>query len=210
MARLTWDASEGRFYESGVDRGVLYVPSQPGVAWVGLISVEESPTGGEARPFYMDGIKYLNVAGGEEYVATIAAISAPPEFGPCDGNVMIQNGLIATAQPRRPFGFCYRTLIGDASSASVGYKLHLVYNALAQPSARNNNTLSDSASPNSYSWAISTVPSTIPNRKPTAHMIVDSRYSDPDDLAYLEEVLYGTAEDDPRLPTAGELVSIFA
>jgi len=193
-----------------VDRGVLYAPSQPGVPWVGLVSVNEAPVGGEARAAYIDGIKYLNIASAEEYKATLTAISAPPEFGPCDGNVSIQNGLIATAQPRKPFGLCYRTLIGNSDSAEIAYKLHLVYNALAAPATRNNNTLSDQADSNNYSWDISTLAPTLTNLKPTAHLIVDSRYADSGVLSDLEDLLYGTVSTDPSLPVPDDVVALFA
>ena len=208
MARLTWEGTH--YYEAGLDRGVLYAPSQPGVAWIGLVSINEAPTGGDARPFYIDGIKYLNVASAEEYKATIEAISSPPEFGPCDGNVSIQNGLIATAQPRKSFGLCYRTLIGNEAKNNIAYKLHLVYNALAAPSTRSNNTLSDSADVDKYSWDISTMAPPLTNYRPTAHLIVDSRYADPADLATLEDLLYGTVSTSPSLPDPDDVAAIFA
>lgn len=208
MARLTWSGLH--YYEAGLDRGVLYAPSQPGVAWNGLVSINEAPVGGDARSAYIDGIKYLNFSSAEEYKATIDAISAPPEFGPCDGNVAIQNGLIATAQPRKSFGLCYRTLIGDTQRNDLAYKLHLVYNALAAPSTRSNNTLSDSASATKYSWDISTMAPPLTNYKPTAHMIVDSRYADPTALSNLEDLLYGTVSTTPSLPDPDDVVALFS
>lgn len=208
MARLTWEGTH--YYESGIDRGVLYAPSQPGVAWIGLVSVNEAPTGGDARTAYIDGIKYLNVSSSEEYKATIEAISAPPEFGPCDGNVAIQNGLIATAQPRKSFGFCYRTLIGNVLQNNVAYKLHLIYNALAAPTTRNNNTLRDSAGTNNYSWEITTKAPPLANYKPTAHLMVDSRYVDPTVLVALEDLLYGTVSTSASLPNPDDVVALFA
>lgn len=208
MARLVWTGKH--YYESGLDRGVLYAPSQPGVAWVGLVSVNETPTGGDARAFYIDGEKYLNLSSAEEFKATIEAISVPREFGPCEGNVAIQNGLIATAQPRKSFGFCYRTLIGDTDRRDAAYKLHLVYNALAAPATRNNNTLNDSGDSNNYSWDISTLAPPLTNHKPTAHLIVDSRYADPTDLTTLEDLLYGTVSTSPSLPTPNAVAAIFA
>jgi hypothetical protein len=209
VARLSWDAADERFYESGIDRGVLYAPSQPGVAWTGLISVSESPSGGEAKPFYLDGAKYLNISGAEEFEATLVAFSAPVEFFPCDGNVSIQNGLIATHQPRRSFGFCYRTRIGNGEDAEHGYKLHLVYNALSAPSQRNMQSLSSVSSPSTYSWAITTLPPSITGYKPTAHLVIDSRYADSGALSDLEDLLYGTDMEDPSLPTPDEVVDIF-
>lgn len=150
MTRIFWNAPGERFYEGGVDRGVLYVGSTPGVPWTGLISVAESPKGGEARPYYQDGIKRLNISGKEEFEATINAFTAPREFGPCDGTVAFQNGLFATQQPRKSFHLCYRTQVGnDIQGQSHAYKIHLVYNALAAPTERANATLSDNVEPNS-------------------------------------------------------------
>jgi len=208
VARLTWEGTH--YYEAGLDKGVLYVPSQPGVAWVGLVSINEAPTGGDARVGYIDGIKYLNISSSEEFEATIEAITVPPEFGPCDGNVSIQNGLIATAQPRKSFGLCYRTLVGDTMRNDLAYRLHLVYNALAAPTTRNNNTLSDSASVTNYSWKISTKAPPLTNYKPTAHLIVDSRYADPTALAALEDILYGTVSTTPSLPDPDDVMALFA
>jgi hypothetical protein len=143
VSRLVWSAAGERFFESGLDRGVLYV-SGKGVAWSGLISIEESPTGGDAKAFYHDGIKYLNLAAAEEFEATINAYSSPPEFGPCDGVGAVYNGLFATQQPRKPFSLSYRTKVGnDTDGADHAYKIHLVYNALAAPTSRSNSTQSD-------------------------------------------------------------------
>jgi len=208
VSRLTWKGTH--YYEAGLDRGVLYAPSQPGVAWAGLVSISEAPTGGDAQAAYIDGMKYVQFSTLEEFKATIVAISAPAEFGPCDGNVAIQNGLIATAQPRKTFGLCYRTLIGDTLRNDLAYRLHLVYNALAAPSTRSNNTLRDSADTNNYSWDISTQAPPLTNYKPTAHLIVDSRYASPSDLSTLEDLLYGTVSTSPSLPTPNEVAALFA
>jgi hypothetical protein len=211
MPRLAWDTAGDRFYESGVDRGVLYLPSQPGVPWSGLISVSENPSGGEPRPFYMDGLKYLNLASAEEFEATLDAYSAPPEFGPCDGNVSIQNGLIATQQPRLSFGLSYRSRIGtDTTGPEHGYKIHLVYGALAGVSQRSNKTFSGSPTPTQYSWAITTMPPNVSGFKPTGHFIVDSRYADPLILSNVEDALYGTDSTTASLPTPDELIAFFA
>lgn len=210
MARLIWGSPTERFFEAGVDRGVLYLPANPGVVWNGLISVAENPSGGGAQPYYQDGIKYLNLAEAEEFEATLTAFSSPREFGPCDGNVQIQSGLIATQQPRRSFGLSYRTKIGNMfEGADFAYKIHLVYNALAAPANRTNNSLGGSADPSTLSWSITTKPPTLSGFKPTAHLVIDSRYTDPDILLEVEEILYGTEADFPRIPDPDELIDIF-
>lgn len=210
MPRLIWGAAGERFFETGLDRGVLYLPSDPGVVWNGLISISESPDGGEAKPYYLDGIKYLNVSASEEYAATISAYFYPREFGVCDGQVSIQNGLIATQQPRKSFGLSYRTRVGnDVVSSDFSYKIHLVYNALAEPSSRQNSTLGGSTDPSSFSWVISTKPPTITGYKPTAHLVIDARFTDPTILATVEDILYGTETDLARLPDPDELIAIF-
>lgn len=210
MTRLAWGKTGERIFEAGADRGVLYLPGQAGVPWNGLTAVSESPDGGEPRPYYVDGFKYINVAGSEEFKATISALSSPAEFGVCDGTVSIANGLFATQQPRRQFDFAYRTFVGnDIQSTDFGYKIHLVYNALAAPSSRENATVSGSTSPTGLSWAITTKPVRIPGMKPTAHLVIDSTKSNKVILSYLESILYGTDGVDARMPTAAELVTLF-
>lgn len=210
MSRLEWGSAGTRYYETGVDRGVLYVDNI-GVAWSGLISISESPSGGEARPYYIDGYKYLNLATAEEFEATIEAYSAPAEFGVCDGVTSLQNGLFATQQPRKPFGLSYRTRIGnDSDGSDHGYKIHLVYNALAAPAERTNTTEGDTAEPAIFSWEISTRPPMTSGIKPTAHFIIDSRFTVEAKLAEIEDILYGTEVLTADLPTPSELMLIFA
>lgn len=210
MARLNWDAQGARYYETGIDRGVLYPISDIGVAWPGLIAVSESPSGGDPRPYYIDGIKYLNISAAEEFVASIEAFYAPAEFAECDGRTQIQNGLFATQQPRKTFGFSYRTLIGnDLDGSAHGYKIHLVYNALAAPAGRDYASNGDSVDPSIFSWDIETLPPSLNGYKPTAHMVVDSRTTDPAVLTQVEDLLYGTEANAPTLPTPNELVAIF-
>lgn len=210
MARIVWGARGERFYETGVDRGVLYVGVDPGVPWSGLISVPETPTGGQPKPYYLDGIKYANISGAEEFSGVINAYSSPAEFGPCDGSVSIQNGLFITQQPRRPFGLSFRTLLGnDVEGSAHGYKIHFVYNALAAPSQRANTTEAASIEPIRFSWAISTKPPAISGFKPGAHLVVDTRTTDPLVLAEVEDILYGTEAEAPRLPSPDELIAIF-
>lgn len=211
MPRLDWTAVGERFYETGVDRGVLYADAFAGVAWTGLISVDESPTGGEAKPYYIDGVKYLNISSAEEFEATINAFYRPYEFGLCDGIASIQNGLFVTQQPRKSFGLSYRTMIGnDVDASDHAYKIHLVYNALAAPSSRSNNTLGDSADPADFSWEITTLPPAITGYKPTSHFVIDSRFTSSGLLSTLEDILYGNDVESARLPTPTELIAIFA
>lgn len=210
MPRVTWDAVGERFYEIGVDRGVLYPTSALGIAWSGLISVSETPSGGEPRPFYIDGIKYVNISAAEEFEAAIGAFSSPSEFSACDGVSRIQNGLLVTNQPRKPFGLSYRSNLGnDTDGMDHAYKIHLVYNALAAPSQRANNTIDDSVNPSIFNWSITTLPPAITGYKPTAHLVIDSRYTDPAKLSEIEDLLYGTVATSSSLPTPDELIAIF-
>lgn len=211
MTRVIWGTAGGRFYETGADRGVLYVGSTPGVAWDGLISVSEAPSGGDPQPYYLDGYKYINIAAAEEFEASLTAFSSPFEFGVCDGIRRLHNGLFITQQPRASFGLSYRTLVGnEIEGTDHAYKLHLVYNALAKPSGRSNNTISDSPDPTQLSWDISSRPPLATGYRPTAHLVVDSREADPAVLAELEDLLYGVEFVNPRLPTQAEIISLFA
>lgn len=210
MPRLTWGNPTERYYETGVDRGVLYVGVNPGVAWNGLTAVTESPTGGEAKPAYIDGYKFRNLASTEEFEATIEAFSAPLEFGPCDGTTSIQNGLFITQQPRKKFGFTYRTMVGDAVRGhETNYKIHIVYDALAAPSERSNNTLADSVDAAVRSWSVTTRAPQISSHRPTSHFVIDSRYTPKGLLAAIEDMLYGNASFPPRLPSVSELTELF-
>lgn len=210
MTRLAWGSHGERFFEAGVDRGVLYLPGLNGVPWNGLKAVNESPTGGEPQPYYVDGFKYLNVASAEEYKATLEAYTSPPVFAQCEGTMAISNGLFATQQPRRPFNLSYRTLVGnDAEGVEHGYKIHIVYNALAAPAARNNQTTaSGSSSPLGLSWSITTTPPKMTGLKPTAHFVIDSRFTPRGLMAEIEDILYGSDNNEPYLPTATELIDI--
>lgn len=209
MTKLVWGDAGTRFFETGVDRGVLYLSDQDGVAWNGLTSVEEAPSGGEAKPYYQDGVKYLNLSSREEFEATIEAFSAPAEFGPCDGTALIQNGLFVSQQPRRAFSLCYRTMIGNDLNPEAGYKLHLVYNALAAPANRANGTITNSPEVVTMSWSLTTLPPSLTGYKPTAHFVIDSRLTPPNLLANLENILYGSDAADARIPPVSELVALF-
>lgn len=209
MSRITWNAPGTRFYEVGVDRGVLYVEGSPGVPWNGLTAVNENTSGGEARPFYLDGVKYLNLSSVEEFEATISAFTYPDEFFQCEGMVQPRSGLFLTHQRRKSFGLTYRTKIGNDQSDDFGYKIHIVYNALAAPSQRSNSTISESVDPTDFTWNITTKAPSNPGYKRTAHVVIDSRHTDPMILGLVEDILYGTEDDLPRLPTISELVDVF-
>ena len=210
MARLNWGVVAERFFETGVDHGVLYTGDGIGVPWNGLTSVNETPTGGDPKPAYIDGRKFRNIASSEEFKATIEAFAAPKEFGPCDGSRSIQNGLIATQQPRQAFNFSYRTLIGNPiEGAEFGYKIHLVYNALAGPAQRTNGSIKDSTEASRLSWAITTLPPSLSNYKATSHFVIDSRETPSGLLADVEDILYGTEINSARMPLVSELVTMF-
>lgn len=209
MPRLEWNAVGSRFYEAGVDRGVLYVGDNPGVVWNGLTSVNENPSGGEAKPHYVDGVKYRNTSAPEEFEATITAFTYPDEFAECDGTHQPRLGMFIAQQRRKPFGLTYRTKVGSDTDPEFGYKIHIVYNALASPSSQEHSTLDSSIDPNDFSWKITTRPPFISDYRPMSHVVVDSRTTDPSVLSDLEDALYGTEVEAPYLPTFAELVEIF-
>lgn len=210
MERLVWNAAGSRFYETGIDQCVVYIFGHDGVAWGGLTAIKEAPTGGSPSPYYQDGIKYANVASSEEFEATIEAISSPLVFGVVDGTANPYQGLYVTQQPRKSFGLSYRTMIGnDIDGLDHGYKLHLVYNALAEPTSRENASLSDSINPAVLSWHITTIPEALDGHKPTAHFIIDSRYTPSALLLSIEDMLYGTDVSAPYLPEVSELIALF-
>jgi hypothetical protein len=209
VPRILWDEQGARGFHTGIDRGVLYVSSLPGVAWNGLVRVSEDPTGGDAAEYYLDAEKYQNVPALEEYAATIEAFSSPAEFAPCAGWTRLSPGLFTTNQPAKPFGFSYRTLIGDdIHGTDGGYQIHVVYNALASVSDFTHQTIEDNAGVNPYSWKISTVPVSVAGFKPASHFVIDSLRTDSLVLAALEDSLYGTVSTDPALPTAQALMTM--
>lgn len=213
MTALTWDGVGDRTYETGVDHGVLYTPTNgvydKGVAWNGLTAVTESPSGAEATPLYADNIKYLNLVSAEEFSATIEAYTYPDEFGIHDGTAELAPGIQVGQQTRQPFGFSYRSLKGnDTKSTDYGYKLHLVYGALAAPSEKAYATVNDSPEAITFSWEVSTTPVPVPGMKPTSVITIDSTKVTPAQLKQIEDILYGTAGSEPRLPLPAELVEI--
>lgn len=208
--RLKWNNIGERFFETGVDQGVLYIDNAAGVPWNGLVSVSESPSGATLSELYIDGIKYLQLLEAEEYAATIEAYTYPDEFGACDGTRPVGNGLFMTHQPRKSFSLSYRTKIGnDVNGIDLGYKIHLVYDALAAPTQRQNNSLSDSVDPFHFNWSIAAKPPSFAGYKPTAHMVIDSRDTPTDLLAQIEDILYGSEASVARLPSVDELIFLF-
>ena len=210
MSRIKWNTQGERFFEAGVDRGVLYVGNDPGVPWNGLISVVESPKGGKVTPYYIDGFKRLNYVEYDEYKASVEAYTYPEEFAVCDGSMLVNNGLFATEQKRKPFGLVYRTLVGnDLKGVDHGYKLHVVYNATASPSDKDHNTVSDILEPFNFQWEISTKPSEMTGYKPTSHFVIDTRQTPANLVSVVEDIFYGTITDEPRLPSVNELMFLF-
>ena len=213
MSKLVWDNAGERLYETGVQKGVLYVQGEngtypKGVAWNGLSSVSENPSGAEATAIYADDIKYLNLMSAEEYGATIEAYMYPDEFAECDGSVAVTEGVYIGQQTRKAFGFCYRSTIGnDTKGNDYGYKLHLVYNALAAPSEKTYSSINDSPEVDPMSWEISTTPVPVTGHKPTATLTIDSTKVDAEKLAALEAILYGTEEAEARLPLPDEVIN---
>lgn len=216
MAVLSWDAVGQRYYETGVDRGVLYLPDESGAyvngyAWNGLETVTESPEGAEVTETYADNILYLNLISVERFKGTIEAYTYPNEFAECDGSVEVETGVFVGQQPRRSFGMSYRTRLGnDLEKEEYGYKLHLVYNALAAPSEKAFSTINDSPEAVSFSWEFSTTPSPVTGQKPTSLITIDSTKVASADLTELEQFLYGTVGTDPSLPTPDAVIAIFA
>lgn len=210
MPKLSWSNIGDRFYETGIDRGVMYPVSGPGVAWNGLIAVREQAMGGESRPYYQDGVKRINNASSEEFGAIIEAYTYPDEFAECDGTTSFGRGLSVDNQPRKSFGFSYRTRIGnDLDSTDHGYKIHLVYNALVAPTDREYSSISDSTDVANFSWPITTTPIDIHGKKASAHLVIDSTKCDPYLLESVEELLYGTGSAQPTLPSPQQIISLF-
>ena len=222
MSKIVWDKTGERLYETGVRNGVLY-PIQSdgkysmGVAWNGLTAVTESPSGAEATPLYADDIKYLNLMSAEEFGATIEAYTYPDEFAECDGSASLAKGVNIGQQPRKTFGMAYRTVVGnDVENDNYGYKLHLIYGALAAPSEKGYSTINDSPEAITFSWEVSTTPVNVTGFKPTASIVIDSTKADPVKLAALEEILYGKDPSsdggadgvDPRLPLPDEIAKL--
>jgi len=214
--KLVWDQVGERFYESGVKNGVLYLQNQLGayplgIAWNGLTAVTESPSGAEISPIYADDIKYVNIMSAEEFGATIEAYTYPDAFTVCDGSADLAVGVSIGQQKRSIFGLAYKTALGnDVDGLDYGYKLHLIYGAVASPSEKGYQTINDSPEAITFSWEISTTAVSVTGKKPTASLIIDSTKADPTKLAALEAILFGTTEADPYLPLPDAVTALFA
>lgn len=213
MAKLVWDKTGERYYETGVSKGVLYpqvAGAYPkGVAWNGLTAVTESPSGAEATALYADDIKYLNLMSNEEFGATIEAYTYPEEFAACDGSAALVEGVYLGQQKRQAFGLCYRTVLGnDTESNDYGYKLHIIYGALAAPSEKAYATINDSPEAITFSWEVTTTPVAVEGFKPTACITIDSTKVDETKLAALEAKLYGSESEEATLPLPDEIANM--
>lgn len=214
MSKLVWDKTGERLYETGVKQGVLYPQAAggtypKGVAWNGLTNITESPSGAEATALYADDIKYLNLVSAEELGGTIEAYTYPDEFAECDGSAALTEGVFIGQQDRKTFGLCYRTTLGnDVDSNGHGYKLHLIYGALAAPSEKAYATINDSPEAITFSWEFKTTPVNVADHKPTASLTIDSTKVSETKMAALEKVLYGDGDTEARLPLPDEVVQI--
>ena len=216
MAVITWDETGKRFYETGVDHGVLYPISEtgkytPGVAWNGLTALTETPEGAEIEDLYADNIKYLSLLSAETFGGTIEAYTYPDEFMECDGSKELSAGVVAYQQTRKTFGLCYRTILGnDVDGNDKGYKLHLIYGCKASVSERAYSTINDSSEAITFSWEFKSTPVTIAREgfKPTSCIIIDSTKVAKEKMTLLENKLYGDASTEPELPLPDEVLSI--
>ncbi len=214
MPKLVWDKTGEKMFETGVDHGVLYPYDAAqkkygnGVAWNGLTAVNESPSGAEATPLYADNIKYLNLMSAEEFGASIEAYTYPDEFAQCNGEAELAAGVIVGQQKRSMFGLAYRTKVGNDVDTELGYKLHLIYGALAAPSEKAYSTVNDSPEAITFSWEVSTTPVEVAGLKPTASLVIDSTKVDAAKLALLEDVLFGTEAVEAKLLLPSEVLAI--
>jgi hypothetical protein len=216
MSILYWDQLGQRFFETGVDKGVLYLPNvngvyTNGVAWNGLTSITESPSGAEPTPMYADNLKYLNMYSVEEFSATVEAYTFPSEFAQFDGMATPTTGITVGQQTRGKFGLSYRTRLGnDINGDELGYKLHLIYGCQASPSERAYNTVNDSPEAITFSWSIATTPVSVGSLKPTSILTIDSTKVNSTALGTLENFLYGTSGTDPSLPLPDAVIALFS
>ena len=212
--KLKWDETGKRVYETGVSQGVLYVQTDEGaygngVAWNGLTSVNESPSGAEPTPLYADDIKYLELTSTEEFGASIEAYTYPDEFEQCDGSSELGAGITIGQQPRKTFALCYKTVKGnDVKNNDYGYKLHLIYGAKAKPSEKAYQTINDSPEAITFSWEVSTTPVEVTGFKPTASLIIDSTKVSKEILKSIEDKLYGTESEEPTLLMPNEILAL--
>ena len=213
MAKLEWDKSGERIYETGVSNGVLYPLDNAGtysqgVVWNGLTNVSESPEGAEATALYADNIKYLNLMSTEEFKATVEAYTYPDEFGACNGELELADGVSIGQQKRKTFGMSYKTKVGNDVDSDLGYKIHLIYGALAAPSEKAYATINDSPEAITFSWELSTTPVAVTGAKPTASLVIDSTKTTAEKMAAIEAILYGSENTEARLPLPDEVLNI--
>lgn len=215
MSRIIWDDPADRRFESGISHGVLYIPNDEGVydtgvGWNGLTKVSEKPTGATATAQYADNIKYLNLLSAEQFEADISAFTYPDEFSVCNGEIEPESGVLIGQQNRKPFGLSYRTELGTNLEPSLGFKIHLVYNALAAPSQKDYSSVNDSPSALELTWSVTTTPVNVEGYLPTATLTIDSTRSDPTALGTLTDFLYGTEGESPTLPTPDAVLALFS
>lgn len=214
MAKLVWDETGKRLYETGVKNGVLYVQSSTGtypkgVAWNGLTAVTQSPSGAEATPLYADDMKYLNLYSAEEFGATVEAYTYPDEFAECDGSAELAEGVFVGQQPRKAFGLVYKTVLGnDVKNSKYGYKLHIIYGAMAAPSEKAYATINDSPEAITFSWELTTTPVAVEGFEPTAYIEIDSTKADSTKLTALEKKLFGDESGEAELPLPAEIKTL--
>lgn len=214
MAKLVWDQTGERLYETGVKNGVLYPQDDTGaypkgVAWNGLTTVTQSPSGAEATPLYADDIKYLNLYSAEEFGATIEAYTYPDEFAECDGSAELAQGVFVGQQARKSFGMAYKTTVGnDIKANKYGYKLHLIYGGMASPSEKSYATINDSPEAITFSWEVTTTPVAVSGFEPTSYIEIDSTKADAAKLAALEAILFGDENTEARLPLPDEIAQL--
>lgn len=215
MAVLVFDAAGDKLFEAGVDKGVLYPINvgsglyDTGFAWNGLTEVDEKPSGASPNRTYADNILYSTLLSAETFGGTIKAYTYPDEFGACDGSVAPSAGVLVGQQPRQTFGLSYRTKIGNDLSSDLGYRLHLVYGALASPSERDYVTINDSPAPVEFSWDFQCTPVAVTSHSPTCLITIDSTTVDATALGDLEDFLYGTGGTDPSLPPPDSVIALF-
>ena len=216
MAVLTWDGPGQKKFETGVDRGVLYLPDETGAytkgyAWNGLTSVSESPSGAEANKSYADNIVYMTLLSAEEMAATVEAYTYPNEFAICDGSYEAATGVFVGQQTRQPFGMAYRTKVGDdLKGTESGFKIHLIYNAFAAPSEKAYSSVNDSPEATTFSWELSTTPVSVDANRSTALITIDSTKATKAKMDAFLAILWGTAAIEPKLPKPSEVISAFA
>ena len=211
---LSWDVVANKLYETGSKRAVLYKQDNTGaygkgVAWSGLTGVDESPSGADATDLWADDIKYMTLRSAEQFGYTIKAYMYPEEFGECDGTASPADGMTIYQQPRRAFGFCYTSTVGnDVQLNDYGEKLHLIYGSTASPSARSYSTINDSPEAIEFSWECTTNPVDVPGHKPTSEIVLDSTKIPAEKYEALKQILFGDGTADARLPLPAEIISI--